>query len=169
MKLIFSILLVFSVFGCGAIAQADEVKSTIKVQYGVGFSPDKLLDSSRKSINVGYYAALRGPVSWNVNGGYLGDDEVDLDAVYACAQFGAALHPFDWMFVENYFGPCYFDKAKGRLSGHLQFATNIGAGWRDPDTGSEIGLNWKHFSNAGISKPNVGIDLIMLSVGFGIR
>lgn len=149
-------------------AHDKEVDSTVKIQYGVGFNEDTVIDDDVKSINVGYYMSLNHPVSWNVNGGYFGDKGADLDAGYLCAQFGAALNPFDWMFVENYFGPCYFTETKGALSGHLQFATNIGAGWRDPDTGSEIGLNWKHFSNAGLSKPNIGRDLLMLSVAFGI-
>ena len=152
-----------------SFAHEIDNKSTIKVQYGVGFHEDKLLDDSVRSINVGYYTQLTNPISYNINGGYFGDKATDLNAGYVCAQFGAALHPFDWMFVENYFGPCYFSKTDDvSLSGHVQFATNIGAGWRDPGTGSEIGLNWKHFSNAGLSKPNIGRDLLMLSVAFGL-
>lgn len=148
--------------------EMKEKKSTVKIQYGVGFNEDTVVDDSVRSINIGYYTQLTNPISYNINGGYFGDKSVDLNTGYVCAQFGAALHPFDWMFVENYFGPCYFGETKGALSGNLQFATNIGAGWRDPKTGSEIGLNWKHFSNAGLSKPNIGRDLLMLSLAFGL-
>ena len=76
--------------------------------------------------------------------------------------------PGHWAFVENYFGPCYLTKTADKLTGHFQFSTHIGFGWRDPKTRNELGLNWKHFSNAGIKKPNIGRDLIMLSMGFGI-
>lgn len=141
---------------------------TIKFQYGVGFSDSDIITDDVRSINIGYYIGLNDALSWAATAGYYGDKRVDLDTGYACAQFGASLNPFDWMFVENYFGPCYFHETKGALSGHLQFATNIGAGWRDPSTGSEIGLNWKHFSNAGLNEPNIGADLLMLSLAFGL-
>lgn len=149
-------------------AHAEVGSKTVKFQYGVGFNEDTVLDDEIRSINLGHYWGLNNALSWAVTGGYYGDKLVDLNAGYACGQFGASLNPFEWMFVENYFGPCYFSEAKGRISGHLQFATNIGAGWRDPKTGSEIGLNWKHFSNAGLSKPNMGADLLMLSLAFGL-
>jgi hypothetical protein len=142
--------------------------SAIKVQYGIAFDAERTLDSRRKSINIGVYKHLRNPVSYSINGGYLGDNDVDLNTGYVCGQFGAALNPLKFMFVENYFGPCYFQRTDGKLSGNLQFALNIGAGWRDPDTKSEIGINWKHFSNAGLKQPNVGIDLLMFSIAWGI-
>lgn len=151
-----------------ATAYAAPGDSTIKFQYGVGFNEDTVIDDALRSINVGHYWKLNESVSWAISGGYYGDSRADLDTGYACAQFGTSLKPFDWMFVENYFGPCYFHETRGALSGHLQFATNLGAGWRDPSTGSEIGLNWKHFSNAGLQKPNVGADLLMLSLAFGL-
>lgn len=150
------------------LANAEVGDKTIKIQYGVALNEDTVFDDSLRSINVGHYWKLNNALSWAVTGGYYGDKTVDLNTGYACGQFGASLKPFKWMFVENYFGPCYFHEARGRISGHLQFATNIGAGWRDPSTGSEIGLNWKHFSNAGLSKPNIGADLLMLSLAFGL-
>ncbi len=150
------------------IMLSAEVNSTIKIQYGLGFNEESIVNDKMRSINIGYYARLRNSLSWNLNAGYLGDSRTDLKTGYACAQFGSALHPFDWLFVENYFGPCYFHETKDLLSGHLQFATNIGIGWRDPKTGSEIGAHWKHFSNAGLSKPNIGRDLLMLSLAWGL-
>lgn len=152
-----------------AYTHAPNLKSkTIKLQYGVGIDGEKILDDRVRSINIGYYFKLNESISWNVHGGYLGSKKTDMDTGYGCVQFGASLRPFKWMFVENYFGPCYFNAAKGNITGPLQFATNIGSGWRDPITGSEIGLNWKHFSNAGIKRPNIGHDLIMLSLAFGL-
>lgn len=170
MKLIILMLIMFLPLTSFAHDEhAGNVDSIIKIQYGIAMTP-KLFNSSVKSVNIGYYSNLRKALSWNVNGGYFGDNNDDVNAGYACAQFGAALHPFSWAFVENYFGPCYFHGLEDskKLSGNLQFATNIGAGWRDPETGSEIGLNFKHFSNAGIKKPNLGVDLFMLSLAFGL-
>lgn len=160
-----SVLLVVWAVVFVSTAKAD---STIKIQYGVGFHPDTYITDDIRSVNVGYYPKLEKSVSYGFSAGYLGDKTYDLNAGYACAQFGTSLRPMSFMYVDNYFGPCYFTNAHGAISGLLQFATNIGMGWRDSSTGSEIGLNWKHFSNAGLSRPNRGLDLIMLSLAFGL-
>jgi len=157
--IIFLILILFSLN-----TRAD---STIKLKYGVGVDPDKILDDTYRAIDIGYYAALEKSVSWAVTAGYYGDKSIDLDTFYGCAQFGVELHPASFMYIDNYFGPCYFHEAQGLISGKLQFATNMGIGWRD-STGSQVGLNLKHFSNAGIKKPNTGTNLIMFNMSFGL-
>jgi len=148
----------------GSTANAD----LIKIQYGVGISEKETqaFDTRHKSLNLGLYKQVAKSLSYNINIGYLGDRDVSTG--YICGQFGTSVNPISGIFVENYFGPCAFSSRGTRLSGWLQFATNLGIGFRDPESGSEIGINWKHFSNAGISKPNKGRDLVLLSLGFGI-
>lgn len=51
-----------------------------------------------------------------------------------------------------------------RLSTHFQFEDQIGIGWRWRR--HTLGLDYLHYSNAGIEKPNQGIDIIMLSYAF---
>ena len=52
-----------------------------------------------------------------------------------------------------------YDNDNRRLSGHLQFGSHLGAGYVFSN-GLDLGLNFRHFSNAGISKPNDGVDLM---------
>lgn len=164
-KLTILVLFILVALAAANIAQAD---STIKIQYGLGFHPETYLSDKIRSVNIGHYSRLEKSVSYALTAGYLGDKTFELETGYACAQFGTQIRALSFLYVDNYFGPCYFHEAHGAISGHLQFATNIGFGWRDKSTGSEIGINWKHFSNAGLSKPNLGLDLIMLSLGFGL-
>ncbi len=49
------------------------------------------------------------------------------------------------------------------FSSHLQFGTHLGLGVRFGDKGQfDIGYRFQHLSNAGIDKPNPGIDLHLI-------
>lgn len=157
-------IIVLLTFLTSCLCLAD---STIKLKYGVGIDPKKILDDTYRAIDIGYYTELEKSISYAFTVGYYGDKSVDLDTAYGCAQFGVELHPFSFMYADNYFGPCYIHKAKGQISGHTQFVTNMGIGWRD-STGSQVGLNLWHMSNAGLSKPNIGTNLIMFNMSFGL-
>jgi len=47
------------------------------------------------------------------------------------------------------------------LSTRFQFEDQIGIGWQHRQHG--LGLVYRHYSNAGIEKPNHGIDLLLFS------
>ncbi|MFA5677404.1 MAG: acyloxyacyl hydrolase [Pseudomonas sp.] len=64
-------------------------------------------------------------------------------------------------FVEAGIGASYFtetDLGDQDLGGKFQFEDRIGAGLRF-NTGSEVGVRYYHYSNAGIKQPNDGIDM----------
>lgn len=53
-------------------------------------------------------------------------------------------------------------RIKGRqLSTHFQFENQLGIGWQWKK--HDLGLIYMHYSNAGIEKPNHGIDMLLLS------
>lgn len=139
----------------------------IKAQYGLGFgSNGNILNSSEKNFNVGYYNKLSKVLGWDIHGGIL--TEGGQTSGYTFAQFGLVLHPFDWMYVDHYFGPGYVTKGNNKISGGLNFSIHIGMGWRDPNARMTVGLNWKHISNAGITQPNRGMDFWLVQVGIPI-
>ncbi len=48
-----------------------------------------------------------------------------------------------------------------QLSTHFQFENQLGIGWQWKK--HDLGLMFMHYSNAGIEKPNHGIDMLLLS------
>lgn len=145
--------------------------SHIKIQYGVGANPEDIIDDTKRTVLIGYFDNLEKSLAWGVSAGWLGDRRVGLNTGYMCAQFGAEIQILSFAYVNNFFGPCYFglgDEPFGNITGRLQAATNLGIGWRDKDSKSQVGLNILHFSNGGIARPNKGIDLISINLSFGL-
>lgn len=67
-------------------------------------------------------------------------------------------------YLEAGIGAAYFTETKLRdrdLSSKFQFEDRIGAGLRLA-SGSEVGIRFYHYSNAGIKKPNDGIETAAL-------
>lgn len=78
----------------------------------------------------------------------------------------AAVTPF----LEGGIGASYFTKTRldsQNIGSKFQFEDRIGAGLRFA-TGSEVGIRAYHYSNAGIKKPNEGINMgaIYYRLGF---
>ena len=70
-------------------------------------------------------------------------------------------------YVEAGIGAAYISKTKinGRnMATHFQFEDRIGLGFK---TGSyDFNARYMHYSNAGIKKPNDGIDIIMFTLAY---
>lgn len=141
----------------------------IKVQYGLGIGDvanGEVLNGSEKNLNIGCYSKLNRILGWGTHIGMVSAENIT--SGYAFVQFGSVLHPFDWMYVDHYFGPGYVMKGNSKIAEGLNFSMHIGIGWRDPMKGTTIGMNWKHISNAGIRKPNKGMDFVLIQVGIPI-
>lgn len=64
-------------------------------------------------------------------------------------------------YIEGGIGVTYFDRRYGGMSSRWMFADHLGVGY------GPLGLRLSHFSNAGIKKPNPGLN--MLSITFTSR
>ncbi|MDZ7805443.1 acyloxyacyl hydrolase [Thiohalophilus sp.] len=67
-------------------------------------------------------------------------------------------------YLQGGIGVAYLDRTRiaGRiLSSHWQFEDQLGIGWQRGRY--DLGLVYRHYSNAGFSKPNHGIDLVLFS------
>lgn len=64
-------------------------------------------------------------------------------------------------------GPAWIAHPDSQLSGHWQFHMTFGAGLKDRG-GRSIRAEWNHWSNAGLKLPNMGRDILVLSVTFPV-
>jgi len=145
----------------------DRYPERIQTQYGIGIEHGGFA-SHVKSVSLSTYNPLFAGLSYGSQAGFLSDARDDLSALYLFALVGTTLYPTQFFYVENYFGPGLITSTSKKLSGAIQFSTHLGLGFRDKRTGNEIGVLWKHISNGGINRPNLGRDLLMLSVGISI-
>ncbi|MBB5191496.1 lipid A 3-O-deacylase [Silvimonas terrae] len=73
-------------------------------------------------------------------------------------------------FVEAGVGVAYLTEHKiaddHDLTSHPQFSDRIGGGCRFDGGKQELGINFHHFSNAGLDKPNPGVDFLLVRYGY---
>src|SRR5690606_2897393 len=76
--------------------------------------------------------------------------------------------PVDTVFLEAGVGPTVLSRsefADHDLGTRFQFGSHFGVGMLIGNA-HRIGLRYSHFSNAGLSKPNPGLDLLTLSYSY---
>jgi len=69
-----------------------------------------------------------------------------------------------YVFGQASLGPALISSPDTILGGVFQFDNEIAFGLRDPDTLASIGINYVHFSSAGIELPNGGRDFFLFRV-----
>lgn len=86
------------------------------------------------------------------------------DAVYQSLQLGLETKVVG-TYLEYYIGPAIISNRDTMLGSYFQITQELGIGKRDA-RGVKIGIAWKHFSNAGMSKINKGRNFIVLKAEF---
>lgn len=82
---------------------------------------------------------------------------------YGAYSLGIKVIPNSF-YLEAYLGGAFVTHTDKLLSTHFEFMHDLGFGLQDGR--KSIGLNFKHLSNAGIKKPNIGRNFVQLSVKF---
>jgi lipid A 3-O-deacylase len=80
-------------------------------------------------------------------------------------ELQSSRHP---VYLEIGVGANYFDEKRigesKQMGTHFQFGDLVGFGIRFPRSGTAIGYRFIHYSNAGISASNPGLDFHMLAI-----
>lgn len=118
--------------------------------------------ASNKLLSVGYQAPLFSYFDYQLEaGGWVdpigGGRE---SSFFVDAAIGLSIIQPSF-YMKFFFGPAFITQTDIRLSTPYQFNEDIEIGIKD-DRGVCMGLEFKHFSNAGISLPNAGRDFVVL-------
>ncbi|PHS35311.1 MAG: acyloxyacyl hydrolase [Sulfurovum sp.] len=154
---------------------AEELLSFDEVSLGVGESKDHIhiyrLGGKNNFESIWFksdYGRLSGYYEASIHYWEKGNDQIYGVAfspvfVYYLGGMSDTFQPY----VEAGIGVAYISKTKinGRnMATHFQFEDRIGLGIK---TGSyDFNARYMHYSNAGIEKPNNGIDIIMFTLAY---
>ena len=145
-------------------------QSTINFKYGVG-----ILQSAQKSNSdsafgsLSYQTPIKGSLYHQVESGLWTSRARDLGqkmSGFLSHNLGLKLN----------LGPCYIESMHGLgfittpdslLGGRFQFFHDVGFGAKDK-VGSAFGVQIKHISSAGLEKPNIGRNFLLIKISFGI-
>lgn len=149
------IFVVLFVWGSLRDADAAEVNALVGVGFGATRSDGMVVQEVLLEVNE----------DWTFGVVRLGDSPV-LEAAYA----GVATRRVEWREGKAFepfmsFGIAYFDSPPAALvNDQLTFALQAGFRWRDV-----IDLAWVHYSTAGRTDPNIGIDYVTLRAVLAIK
>lgn len=147
-------------------ARADN----LTLKYGLGFGlPDQTNLSASKYLSVGYQMPF-GPV-FNAKmdaGGWFDSNETSSDksSGFATASVGMRVD-IGPLYIDNYFGTAWLTTTDGLLGIPFEFTEEFGIGLKD-EFGRSTGVQYRHFSNAGISSINKGRDFVLVNIGIPI-
>jgi hypothetical protein len=143
-----------TLFGSGD--DADTVSA--QVSLGKSLLERPLMDEWRASVQ------LQASVT-NINGRGAGAENATIVGLTPILQITSKTNP---VYAEFGIGLNYFDQKRindSKVMGtHFQFGDLIGVGLRTADGQLQVGYRFIHYSNAGISTSNPGLDLHMLAV-----
>merc|ERR1712146_2706 len=165
----------------GLVGVNLQAADMLKVTGGVGYAMETQYDDTLANVDVEYmknydtnwtygysFGTFRIKDSWEKVNGVDTNKIRGYDAVYTCGRIGTSIRPAKFMYADLVTGPCYFSNHGILISGNIQFNTTVSYGLRDPNTGSQIGVNFRHFSNAGIQEGNYGANLFLITMGVAL-
>jgi len=114
-----------------------------------------------KMISIGYKS--KGLFQYKLEGGGWGTNRAG-EKAGGFVGISAGMEVIsEHSYMSFFVGPAGITHPDVRLSGHFQFQTDFDLGLIDKSKWG-LGINWKHFSNAGLRAGNRGRDFFSLTV-----
>ena len=158
MKYLLAIILIFSI---------KSYAYDLSVKYGLGVGmPNQTDDSEAKLVSVELQNDLGRVFKHKIGIGAWFDPKPELNragASFMTYAVGLKVQPGD-IYIENFFGFGWISQTDSMLSTSFEFTEELGIGTSDK-YGRFIGIQLKHFSNAGIQIPNKGRNFILINAG----
>ena len=152
--MVLALLLISNITNAGTFAR-----------YGVGvFRSQDYSSTAVKSFSLGYTDKILGPIIYQYEGGYFGDSSGYGRNGGGFGNVGLGVEADPGYFVlRSTWGLGLITTPDSMLGGPFQFNHDFLLGVRG-DNGALIGLDLKHMSSAGLEKPNLGRDFLLIHV-----
>jgi len=143
----------------GMLAIMSQLYGSVYAKFG----PDSNMNYyNRKYIAFGYTDTITDTFDYQVEvGGWRTVVPGERSSLYSSYQLG--LKTRGEFYCHAFTGVAALSNPDNRLSSLLQFKHDIGIGFRDKRNVG-IGVDYSHISNAGITLPNLGRDIVQLRV-----
>lgn len=136
----------------------------LSLKYGLGIKDE--VTSSIKYLSLGYESSLFHPLFKLKADGGAWFDTVNSSSGFIATSVGMRVEP-GYLYIDNYFGLAYIGTIDNLLGIPFEFTEEFGIGVQDSH-GRYTGIEYRHFSNAGISKVNIGRDFLLINIGIPI-
>lgn len=129
------------------------------------FGPDSGMNFIKhKYFTAGYTSELNGLLDQQFEiGGWASGESGERNSLYGSYQTGVKTK--GTFYAQVFSGVALITAPDCRLSSVLQFKHDVGIGIKD-ERNVGIGLDYSHISNAGITLPNLGRDMLQVRVEF---
>lgn len=132
---------------------------TLHGEWGIGLGDSGQLEDGSKYLAIGLPSHLGRIWEQEPEAGMMFDKRSgDHSSQWLAYKIG--LEPRYRMWYTHYMiGPAYVTASDARLGSNFQITHEVGVGFKD-ERRVRLGIDYRHFSNAGIIRPNQGKDFI---------
>lgn len=116
---------------------------------------------SNKLSSFGYGNKLSSLFEYQLEGGAF-TSLTNSEVYFASAQLGLVIKGRS-LYSKMFTGPTYVSNTNEYLNTPIVLGNDLEFGIHD-DRGVEFGVDYKHFSNGGVTSPNLGRDFLLLKV-----
>jgi hypothetical protein len=152
-------VLIILFLSLNALADGEKL---MRLQLGMDNSPS-LPDV--KALSLGYSNSLTYIFDYKIEGGLFTDLTQSQGIIgFGGPSLGLSSKTKSGFYSKIYFGPAFITQTDTRLGGLFEFQTDIEIGLSDY-RGIDIGISYKHISDAGITPLNLGRDFLGITLG----
>lgn len=142
---------------------STNAKAEYFFKYGLGLN-NPFPDTSTKLMSIGMNDSLYSFIDYQLETGVLVDNSQIQGAVgFIGPSIGLRTKTTEGLYAGFFVGPALITQPDSRLASIFEFNNDFELGIKDP-RGVGIAVDYKHFSNAGLTQGNIGRDFFTVKL-----
>jgi hypothetical protein len=137
-------------------------------KYGLGLNEGSFPDTTTKILSVGEVSPLSNIFDYQLEVGVFSDNNQTQGLIGFISPSLGLQTKGSGLYVSYFLGPALLTSTDTRLGSVFEFNNDFEAGIRD-DRGVSIGVDYKHFSNAGLTSNNIGRDFFTIKLSIPLK